>query len=126
VNVPSTEPATASFLVESEVDLDGHDIILGRAEYVQKMGRDLVLAQADEGRRFGVGSLTLGYVRQLGPIASLSPGLGFVGSVNAVGVDLEPSYGSRFPIGGMVFFRLRPARMGPGMMAGMRHVQGRP
>jgi hypothetical protein len=90
------------------------------------MGRELVLAQADERRWFGIGSITLGYVRQLGPIASLSPGVGFVGTLNAVGADLEPSYGSRFPIGGMVFLRLRPARMGPGMMAGMRHVHGRP
>lgn len=126
VNVPSGEPVTASYLVEAEADLAGHDIVFWRGEYVQKTGRDLALGRADERRRFGVGSLSLGYVRELGPIASLSPGVGFVGSLNAVGADLESSYGSRFPIGGMVFLRLRPARMGPGMMAGMRHVHGRP
>jgi hypothetical protein len=126
VNASSTEPATVSYLLESEADLGGYDIVFGRGEYVQKTGRDLVLAPTDDRLRFGIGSLTLGYVRQFGPIASLSPGLGFVGSVNAVGDELALTYGTRFPIGGIVFVRLRRARMESGVMPAEHHVHGRP
>lgn len=109
-NFPSSgEPATASYLLETEANLNGHDIVFGRAQYVRKTGRELVLPAAEADRTFGVRSLSLGYVRELGPIASMLPGFGFVGTVNLLGADLAPCYGTALPLGGMVFVRLRPA-----------------
>jgi hypothetical protein len=122
-NVSSAEPATAGYLVESELDL-GQDIVFGRIQYAQKSGRDLALARALEGRRFGLGSVSVGYAREFGPIGPVAPGVGFVGSVDAIGGDLEPYYGGRFPVGGMVFVRLRPARMAMPAMAEAHHGHG--
>jgi hypothetical protein len=109
-NLSSGEPATAGYLLESEADF-GRDIVFGRIQYVQKTGRDLALAEEDERRRFHLGSLSLGYVREIGSIGPLSAGLGVVGSLDVIGGDLAPYYETRVPLGGMVFVRLRPARM---------------
>jgi hypothetical protein len=127
-NLSSGEPATAGYLLESEADL-GQDIVFGRLQYAQKTGRDLALAEEYERRRFHLGSLSLGYVREIGPFGSLAAGFGIVGSLDVIGDDLAPYYGTRLPVGGMVFARLRPARMEmPSMTAGQagpHHVHSR-
>ena len=87
------------------------DLFYGRLEIVEKTGDDLVLPDDLGERRFTVGKLGLGYVRQLEPIAGLAPGVGAGVTVARLPAGLEPFYGSRSPTGLQVFFRLRPAPM---------------
>jgi hypothetical protein len=56
-------------------------------------------------------SFSLGYVYDLSSLGDIVPGIGFVATVNVIGADLEPFYGTRVPWGGMVFVRLRPPEM---------------
>jgi len=62
-------------------------------------------------------------VHDLPAVASLVPGIGVRGAVGFVGEGLEDRYGTRFPVGAMVFVRLTPApmRMAPSHMSGMTH-----
>jgi hypothetical protein len=120
-NLASNEPATAGYLLESEADVGG-DIVFGRIQYAQKTGHDLALADAYERHRFHVGGLSLGYVHEIEPTDGLAAGVGLVGSLDVIGDDLAPFYGTRLPVGGMVFVRLRPAGMAmPTTSAGAHH-----
>jgi len=97
-------------LAESTVDLDGDNVVFTRLEYVQKTGHELVLPAPLDAERFDIMSAVLGYVRNLGPIASLLPGLGVRFSGTYVPAALGPAYGNRrFPLGAMVYVRLLPA-----------------
>jgi hypothetical protein len=102
-NVESKGPATPSFLLESNFDVDGHSVIFGRAEYVRKAGHDLVLPPEREDSVFGVALVGLGYAYYFGPFASLAPGLGVRGGAGVVDDELEPFYGTRAALGIMVF-----------------------
>lgn len=111
-NYPSAlEPATTSYLVETEANLDGHHTVFGRWQRIEKTGRALVLPAAEASRVFDIRSISVGYVREYGPIASLLPGIGVVGTVNLIDPELAAHYGTTRPLGGMIFLRLRPARM---------------
>ncbi|MEO8182412.1 MAG: hypothetical protein ABI895_26545 [Deltaproteobacteria bacterium] len=110
-NIASEGPPTHSFLVESNWDIDGHHVVYGRAEYVRKTGHDLVLTPELENRGFNVGMLALGYVYYLGPFGSIAPGIGVRGTAGIVEGDLDPFYGTRVPLGAMIFLQLRPAAM---------------
>jgi len=103
-----------AFLLESNL-LFGNNNLFGRAEYVVKSGHDFALEGPSEEDTFPVGALALGYIRDFGPWAGLVPGLGLRGAFNVVPSELEARYGTRFPLGGMVFVRLRPAEMMTGM-----------
>jgi hypothetical protein len=104
-----------SALVESELVLDRKNTIFARSEFVQKSADDLVLTGGPGGfspdRSFDVGSVSLGYVRELGESSGVTLGLGALATVNVVPEALVLAYGSRTPIGGMVFLRLRPCRV---------------
>jgi hypothetical protein len=108
-DVEGEHAGTNSFLLESSLDFDGHHVLFGRAEYVEKSGHDLVLPEEREEGVFGVGSLVLGYVYNFGPLGPVRPGVGVRGAVNGVPEGLAPFYGSRTPVGGMVYVRLSPA-----------------
>jgi hypothetical protein len=108
-NLESEEAPTNAFLLESSLDLDGHHVVFGRAEYVQKAGHDLLLPEPLEHSVFDVGNLVLGYVYNLGPFGPVRPGVGVRGSLNLVPGGLASFYGSRTPVGGMVYVRLAPA-----------------
>ena len=140
--------ASHSVLFESEAVLDRRNTIFGRAEYVQKSGHDLQVAGIDEDARFNVGAVSLGYIRELARGRGVTLGIGARGTLNVLPSTLETEYGSRTPLGGMVFLRLRPyherahAPMGQGhapapghghaepmrmprdSMAGMQHAGG--
>jgi hypothetical protein len=93
-----------------------------RAEYVQKNAEELVLDAApynlDPELRLNVGTISAGYIRELGRMWGTTLGLGGMGTINFVPSSIESIYGSRTPVGGVVFLRLRPQFKGSSM-AGM-------
>jgi hypothetical protein len=96
-----------SGLVEAEV-VDNRNTIYGRLEFAQKTAEDLALGTFTPETRFNVSALSLGYIREVAKTRGATLGVGFHGTLNLVPSSLEPSYGSRTPVGGMVFLRLRP------------------
>jgi hypothetical protein len=110
-NIESEGPATPAFLLESNWSPEGHHTLFARAEYVQKTGHDLVLPAELEDTRLNVGLLGLGYVYYFGPLSAFMPGLGVRGSAGYVDATLEPFYGTRLPLGLMLFAQLRPEPM---------------
>jgi hypothetical protein len=107
-----------SFLAESEAVLNRSNTLFGRAEVVQKSAGDLALDQGPvfpvpppvfpSDRHFNVGHVSLGYIRELWRGRGTTIGLGASGTVNFVPLPLEGYYGSRTPVGGFLFLRLRP------------------
>jgi hypothetical protein len=114
-----------SFLVESEAVLDRANTLLMRAEYVQKNAEDLVLDAAPYNLaselRLNIGTLSAGYIRELVRLGGTTIGLGGMGTINFVPSTIESIYGSRTPVGGVVFLRLRP-QFKRSSMAGMGHA----
>jgi hypothetical protein len=111
-----------SVLAEAEAVLDPWNTVFGRAEWVQKSAADLVLpatAFPDPNRAFDVGTLELGYIREVKHAGSASFGLGVMGTLNMVPASLKATYGSRTPVGGMLFVRLRPVLKRGAMTSGM-------
>ena len=111
-----------SVLAETNLDLDGTNSLFGRAEFVQKSAADLAVDAAEQpgiaafaattpDTRFNLGSLVLGYVREISHSTGGSIGLGFRGSIDLIPSALEPAYGTRTPAGFAVFARFRPSRM---------------
>ena len=77
-------------------------------------------------QRFNVGALSLGYIREVARLRGVTLGLGGMGTLNVVPSTLRDTYGSRAPLGGLVFVRLRPTwqrmgGMGAAPMSGMAH-----
>ena len=119
------EDASHSVLLESEAVLDHHNTLFGRAELVQKSAHDLQLSVFPDQRLFSVGALSLGYIRELVRGRGVTFGLGARGTVNFAPRDLEAPYGSRTPLGAMVFLRLRPFHAQPHAAPGMGTMQHR-
>ncbi len=134
-NKHSTGPDFShSVLAESEAILDRRNTIFGRAEFVQKNAEELVVdgisgsassSGASVGfpsmQKFNVGTLELGYIREVARTHWATFGIGAAGTLNFVPSPLETVYGSRNPKGLMVFLRLRPfhERASAGGMHGM-------
>jgi hypothetical protein len=108
--IPSDADATDSLVLEANYDVDGSNIFFGRAEYVRKYGTDLDLASPDNLRSYPIGSVALGYVRQLPLMGPLQFGVGARGAVGFVGDVLSRPmyYGTSTPIGGILFVQLQP------------------
>jgi hypothetical protein len=121
------EPLSHSFLVESEAVLNRSNTLFGRAELVQKSAGDLALDQGPvfpvptpvfaEDRHFNIGQASLGYIRDLWRGRGATIGIGAAGTVNVVPSPLEGYYGSRTPVGGFLFLRLRPYYPKTGVMS---------
>ena len=96
----------------AEVVLDRKNTVFGHFERVQKSAADLVLDvppfnfPAD--RSFGVSAATLGYIREVAGFRGAMLGLGAPGTLSVVPSALSNAYGSRTPVGGFLFLRLRP------------------
>jgi hypothetical protein len=99
---------THSALAEVEAVLDRWNTIYGRLELAQKTAEDLALGGFSPDTEFSVGAISAGYIREVLHGSAMTIGVGFQGTVNAVSPALEPFYGSRAPVGGMVFIRVRP------------------
>jgi hypothetical protein len=110
-NAPSMGPSTTAALAEGALMLRSEHTIFTRGELLSKSGHDLALPAGLEDDTFGIGSFSLGYVYDASWIRDVVPGIGFAATVNVIGADLEPFYGTRTPWGGMVFVRLRPPEM---------------
>jgi hypothetical protein len=110
-NAPSAGPSTTAGLGEAALLLGSAHTLFTRAELLTKPGSDLALPAAMADRTFGMASLSLGYVYDAAWIGDLVPGVGFVATLDAVGAELAPFYGTRTPWGGMVFVRLRAPEM---------------
>lgn len=113
-----------SVLAETSIELDDRNTLFGRAEYVEKSAEELVVeaalhsdlglpgAGADESdTRFRIGSIALGYVREIAKLAGGTMGLGARGSVAFLPEALRGAYGTRTPAGFAVYLRFRPAAM---------------
>ena len=112
-NARAGEAASSAVLAEAEAILDGHNTVLARAELVQKSAEELSLSGIDAERLFNVGMLGLGYIREIArPYSGATLGLGVRGNIGLVPRALEPAYGSRNPVGVMVFLRLRSRHLG--------------
>lgn len=123
-NAHSDQPGLSnSALAETEVILDRRNTLFARAEFVQKPADDLGLTDGPTGfaagRSFDVGAFTLGYVREVHQGNAVSIGVGALGTLNVVSSALEPAYGSRTPLGAVLFLRLRAVDSRAGGMAGM-------
>lgn len=107
---------STAFLLETEAILDRWNTVYGRGELAQKSAEDLVLPSSlSPDREFTVGNLSLGYIRELRRGYGVTLGLGAQAIVNVVPSALEPFYGSRSPLGGLIFLRLRSFHVRPAM-----------
>src|SRR5262245_65055180 len=52
-NWPQGEPLTYAALIESNLELDAHHTLFGRAEFARKTGHDLDLGEARDETRYG-------------------------------------------------------------------------
>lgn len=100
-----------SVLAETNLDLDGTNTVFGRAEFVQKAAGDLLVDGVPPSTTYNVGSLVLGYIREISKFTGGSMGLGARGSLDIVPSALESTYGTRTPGGFTIFLRFRPSRM---------------
>ena len=113
-----------STLAESQAVLNETHTVFARIEVLQKSAHDLHLHDFPDERLFGIGAVSAGYIRDFARGRGVTVGLGGRATVNSVPSALEPVYGSRLPVGGMVFLRLRPrlrTAQAQGGMEGMHH-----
>ena len=99
---------THSGLGEAEAVLDRRNTVYGRIEFAQKSAEELVLSTLPPDRRFTVAAMSAGYIRELARGSRATFGIGLLATINRVPSGLAPFYGSRTPVGGMVFLRVRP------------------
>ena len=101
-----------SALLENETILDEKNTFFARSEFVQKSPEDLSFdgdpLVPGPGKFFNVGTLQVGAVREIGRAHFVTIGLGLAGTLNLVPESLAGVYGSRAPIGTLIFIRLRP------------------
>lgn len=100
-----------SALIESNLEIGQRDNVFGRAEYVRKSAEDLALPGVAPDRAFDVGSLVVGYLRELGSVQGGMIGVGARASINVVPTIIAQFHGTRAPKGISVYVRARPGRM---------------
>jgi hypothetical protein len=108
-NIGSSGKPTDALLLESNLDLDTHNVVFGRAEYARKTADDLDVPLP--GDVFNLGAISLGYLRnfQLANALSIAPGVML--TLNLVDGRVSGFYRSQTPVGVAAFVRLRPPPM---------------
>jgi hypothetical protein len=108
-----------SLTAESNLDLDGRSSVFGRLNYARKSAEDLAVVDPVPATEFNIGSVELGYVRELGSLGRTTVGVGATGTLGFIPADLEPIYRTRTPTGLAVYLRIRPKvmQMGQEMMS---------
>ena len=126
-NKTSDHGRSHSIGFESEAILDARNTLFMRSEWAQKSAHDLALDDApynfDPHEKLPVSSVSLGYIRELGRARGATLGVGAMGTANFVPSSLSDIYGSRSPLGAVVFLRVRPFHQSRDM-AGMHHHPG--
>lgn len=120
-----TDSWSNSLLAESNLTFHRSNSVFARLEYVDKSAEDLDVPDEPPDARFSVGSVALGYVRELIRYPGGTLGMGARVAVDFVPAALTPDYGSRTPTGLAVFIRLRPRRLPPNTMPDMDSRTGR-
>lgn len=105
-----TDSWSNSLLAESNLTFDRWNSVFGRLEYVEKSAGDLDITDQPGDSRFKIGSVAVGYVRELTRYPGGSLGLGGRFAVTFVPAAIAPDYGSRTPTGLAVYLRFRPRR----------------
>jgi hypothetical protein len=100
-----------SLTAESNLDLDGRSSVFGRLNYARKSAEDLAVVDPVPATEFNIGSMELGYVRELGSLGRTTVGVGATGTLGFIPADLEPIYRTRTPTGLAVYLRIRPKVM---------------
>ncbi|HVE80055.1 MAG TPA: hypothetical protein VNA89_14410 [Gemmatimonadaceae bacterium] len=95
-----------AILVETNVER-GRAAVFGRAEYVRRTAAELALT-GSVSPELPVGAVSVGYARRLGTVGALGASAGARGTVNLIPGELGPFYGSRAPLGVIVYLRVRP------------------
>jgi hypothetical protein len=119
---PSATPhhRSTSLLIESNFEIGERNAVFARAETVQKNADELGFLGGDLTQLFDIQSLVGGYFRRLATFGWAEAGAGVRASVSFIPSSLEPTYGTRTPVGMAVYFRLRPRRASATMtMSGM-------
>lgn len=110
-NTPSSGPATDAVLAESALEVDRLGATFARAEYARKSGHDLALEPALEDATFWIATLSIGHTRPVLRAGGLDVALGLRGSAGVIDEGLERRYGTRFPLGVMVYAQVQPRVM---------------
>ena len=97
-------------LVEANFDLDSRNAVFGRAEYITRTSDELALV-GSVSEEVPVGSLALGYARRLREVHGVGAWIGARGDLDVVPEQLRLFYGSRTPMGFLVYLQLRPPLM---------------
>jgi hypothetical protein len=108
-NIGSSGKPTDALLLESNLDLDGANVLFGRAEYVRKTGEDLDFAP--RGTVYDVGEVSIGYLRNFKLWDALLVAPGVMVTVDFVDARLNSAYHSQTPVGVAAFIRVRPTMM---------------
>jgi len=111
--------STNSFLAEVNADLDGQNAPFLRLEYVQKLGHDLVLPDADA--KYGVFQAQIGYLHRLAQVGPVVPTVGAALDIGGVPDSVAGAYGTNIPIGAFLFVGLQPPRL---QMGHEHHMSG--
>jgi hypothetical protein len=101
-------PTDDGGLLETSVDLGSWGVTFLRGELVRKRGDDFGLEGGAAETALPVGSLVGGHVHPVLSLAGLEGRIGACGAVNFVGDDLESRYGTRTPVGFMIYLQVLP------------------
>ncbi len=104
-------------VAESNLQLDPANTFFGRVEYVEKTAEELAISDTPGGF-FSLAVLSAGYVRELAAYRGATLGLGARGTLNLIPSSLQDLYGSKTPVGLVLFLRVRPARLDGGHPGG--------
>lgn len=107
-----------SLTAESNLDLDSRNSVFGRLNYARKNAEDLAVVDSVPASEFNIGSVELGYVREVGSLGRTTIAAGASGTIAFIPADLKPVYGTGTPTGLAVYLRIRPKvmRMGHEMI----------
>jgi hypothetical protein len=100
--------SSGSVTLEGNLDLDGTNAVFGRVEFVQKSAQELVIPSVPSGTSYDIGAVVLGYHRGVLTRLGTRLGVGVRGSVNFVPAALKSTYGSRTPIGFLLYVSVSP------------------
>jgi hypothetical protein len=118
-NLYSNAPQLSnSALLESNLNFDGANTVYGRLEYVNKSPTDLdvPVPTPPAANTFNIGSLSLGYLREIGAFTSYgSAAVGVLGTIDAIPSTLYPTYSTRTPSGFAIYVLFRAGSLRRGM-----------